>query len=61
MFLSFISRFFAINEAKLFLHKFILKYRVTSLSGKIEKKYYIGPFALPSRKPLVFINREKTN
>ncbi|GES85599.1 cytochrome P450 [Rhizophagus clarus] len=51
------GRFFAINETKLFLHKFILRYKVTTQSGKVEDKFRIGPFALPSRKALVFENR----
>ncbi|GBB90919.1 hypothetical protein RclHR1_01800004 [Rhizophagus clarus] len=51
------GRFFAINETKMFLHKLILKYRVSTKSGKIEDKIYIGPLTSPSQSGIVFENR----
>jgi hypothetical protein len=54
----FISRFFAISETKLFLHKIILKYKVSTESGKIEDKIFVGPFTSPSEGGLVFENRK---
>jgi hypothetical protein len=56
-----ISRFFAINETKLFLHKVIMKYKVSTESGKIEDKMLIGPSTSPSQGGLVFENRVKNN
>ncbi|GBB90917.1 hypothetical protein RclHR1_01800002 [Rhizophagus clarus] len=51
------GRFFAIYETKMFLHKLILKYKVSTKSGKIEDKLLIGPFSLPSQSGIVFENR----
>ncbi|PKC61212.1 cytochrome P450 [Rhizophagus irregularis] len=55
------GRFFAINETKLFLHKVIMKYKVSTESGKIEDKMLIGPSTSPSQGGLVFENRVKNN
>ncbi|GBB90918.1 hypothetical protein RclHR1_01800003 [Rhizophagus clarus] len=51
------GRFFAVNEVKLFLHKLILKYKVSTQSGKIEDKIYFGPYSFPSKSGIVFENR----
>ncbi|CAB4492419.1 cytochrome P450 [Rhizophagus irregularis] len=53
------GRFFAITETKLLLHKLIMKYKISTKSGKIEKKIYIGPITIPSQSSLVFENRVK--
>jgi hypothetical protein len=45
----------------LFLHKLILKYKISTKSGKIEDKLYIGPLATPPRSGVVFENRIKNN
>ncbi|CAB4492416.1 cytochrome P450 [Rhizophagus irregularis] len=55
------GRFFAINETKLFLHKVILNYKISTKSGKIEDKIFIGPLTSPSQSGLVFENRVKNN
>ncbi|RGB42164.1 cytochrome P450 [Rhizophagus diaphanus] len=52
------GRFFAISETKLFLHKIILKYKVSTENGKIEDKVFVGPFTSPSQVGLVFENRK---
>jgi cytochrome P450 len=51
------GRFFAINEIKLLLHELILKYKISTKSGKIEEKTFIGPFAKPPQSGVVFENR----
>jgi cytochrome P450 len=52
------GRFFAINEIKLILHRLILKYNISTKSGKIEDKSVIGPITFPPRSALVFENKK---
>jgi hypothetical protein len=53
-----ISRFLAVNETKIFLHKLILKYNISTKSGKIEDKIVIGPYTAPPLSAIVFENRK---
>jgi len=55
------GRFFAINEVKLFLHKFLLRYKVSTKSGKVDKKFYFGQFALPPRSGIIIDKRVPNN
>uniref|UniRef100_A0A1D1Y8D8 Ent-kaurene oxidase n=1 Tax=Anthurium amnicola TaxID=1678845 RepID=A0A1D1Y8D8_9ARAE len=55
------GRYFAVNETKLFLHKVILKYKISTKSGKVENKLSYGPATLPPQSGLVFENRGKNS
>ncbi|RHZ54931.1 hypothetical protein Glove_421g63 [Diversispora epigaea] len=53
------GRFLAVNEIKIGMHKLILNYHIKTPSGKIEKKVYYGPYAVPPATGLIFENRKK--
>jgi len=43
----------------MFLHKVILKYKISTKSGKIENTLSFGPATLPPKSGIIFENRVK--